>query len=58
VIRLLPEPTAAAVAYFGSHPQGKVDGSVNKQLKVLVADFGGGTFDVSALYVTTRCLKS
>jgi molecular chaperone DnaK (HSP70) len=42
VLRLLNEPTAAALAYgFGQH----------KDETVCVFDFGGGTFDVSLLAI-------
>ena len=40
---LLPEPTAAAIA-FGHVPQGGDDGQV-----LLVYDLGGGTFDISII---------
>ena len=53
VLRVLPEPTAAAVAYG----EGK-----NKGGKIFVFDLGGGTFDVSVLDATrttaSRCSKS
>jgi molecular chaperone DnaK (HSP70) len=51
VIQFLAEPTAAAVAYFGSHPDAMSGHDVGDKgpMKVLVVDFGGGTFDVSAI---------
>ena len=44
VLRIINEPTAAAIAYG----LGKKDG---KERKVLIFDFGGGTLDVSVLNV-------
>ena len=42
VVRMINEPTAAALAYEGEHPEGKT---------LLVYDLGGGTFDVSVVRV-------
>ncbi len=42
VVRIINEPTAAALAYEVDHPQGKT---------ILVYDLGGGTFDVSVVRV-------
>ncbi|MGA1871391.1 MAG: Hsp70 family protein [bacterium] len=43
-IKILKEPTAAAIAY-------SVDQAENDNKKILVYDFGGGTFDVSIIDV-------
>ncbi|EHY65819.1 heat shock protein 70 [Nematocida ausubeli] len=45
VLRIINEPTAAAVAY------GMDQASGDSEKKILVFDFGGGTFDVSILAV-------
>jgi len=44
VLRLVPEPTAAAIA-FGFRPEAASSGAEN----LLVFDFGGGTLDVSCI---------
>jgi molecular chaperone DnaK len=44
VLRVLPEPTAAALAYGLNNKK--------KNEKILVFDLGGGTFDVSVLDIT------
>lgn len=44
VLRIINEPTAAALAYG-------LDKGDNKGQKVLIYDFGGGTFDVSILEI-------
>jgi len=46
VIRIINEPTAAAIAY-GLDNKGKRDGERN----IFVFDLGGGTFDVSILTI-------
>jgi molecular chaperone DnaK len=43
VVRIINEPTAAALAYEVDHPQGKT---------ILVYDLGGGTFDVSVVRIS------
>lgn len=42
VLRLINEPTAAAIAYG-------LDADINEQQTIVVFDLGGGTFDVSVL---------
>jgi len=52
VLRIINEPTAAAIAY-GLDKKGKGDStSTNKgELNILIFDLGGGTFDVSLLTI-------
>ncbi|KAJ9549070.1 hypothetical protein OSB04_021613 [Centaurea solstitialis] len=52
VLRLLNEPTAAAIAY-GLDQKTAVLGEVN----VLIFDLGGGTFDVSLLTIEKESIK-
>nr|GFA61249.1 putative mediator of RNA polymerase II transcription subunit 37c [Tanacetum cinerariifolium] len=47
VIRMINEPTAAAIAYA-------LDKRSNGKMNVLVIDFGGGTFDVSVLTINEK----
>jgi heat shock protein 1/8 len=44
VLRIINEPTAAAIAYG-------LDKKVGKEKKILIFDLGGGTFDVSVLAI-------
>jgi L1 cell adhesion molecule like protein len=50
VLRIINEPTAAAMAY-GLGSEGKTKTQNGKDLKVLIFDLGGGTFDVSTLNI-------
>ncbi|KAJ9549325.1 hypothetical protein OSB04_021868 [Centaurea solstitialis] len=52
VLRLLNEPTAAAIAY-GLDQKASIIGEVN----VLIFDLGGGTFDVSLLTIEKESIK-
>lgn len=45
VLRIINEPTAAAIAY------GLGAGKSDKERNVLIYDLGGGTFDVSLLHI-------
>lgn len=49
LLRLLNEPTAAAVAYGLDMPSTTADSAANKAQHYLIYDLGGGTFDVSIL---------
>jgi len=49
VTRVLEEPTAAAIAY-DLHTKPDVS-------QILVYDFGGGTLDVSILYVAMKSIE-
>nr|XP_043625370.1 heat shock cognate 70 kDa protein-like [Erigeron canadensis] len=51
VIRLINEPTAAAIAYGLDNMADKKWYKIDKNKNVLVFDLGGGTFDVSLLTV-------
>ena len=50
VLRIVNEPTAAALAYEASTIHGATEGTLQKQ-NWLVYDLGGGTFDVSIVAV-------
>ncbi|KAJ9549326.1 hypothetical protein OSB04_021869 [Centaurea solstitialis] len=52
VLRMLNEPTAAAIAY-GLDQKASIIGEVN----VLIFDLGGGTFDVSLLTIEKESIK-
>lgn len=51
-IDVLSEPSAAAVSY--AKEKGIFDSNKDKELNLLVYDFGGGTFDVTILTVTSK----
>lgn len=55
-ITILEEPTAAAIAY--GLMDNFFDGTKNKTQKLLIYDFGGGTFDVTLLDVKSKVGKS
>jgi heat shock protein 1/8 len=48
VVRIINEPTAAALAY-GLHSAGEEGAATHNKSNVLIFDLGGGTFDVSIL---------
>jgi heat shock protein 5 len=50
VMRILNEPTAAAIAY-GLDKKKEAKGKVSKESTILVYDLGGGTFDVTLLII-------
>lgn len=50
-IDILSEPSAAAISY--AKEKGIFDSDKDKELNLLVYDFGGGTFDVTILTVVT-----
>ena len=57
VKRVINEPTAAALAYgFGKSARGG-SASGRKDEKIVVYDFGGGTFDVSVLEVSEDTIE-
>lgn len=49
VLRLLNEPTAAAIAYGLDHVEQSADQTNDVERIQVIYDFGGGTFDVSVL---------
>lgn len=51
-IDVLSEPSAAAISY--AKEKGIFDSNKDKELNLLVYDFGGGTFDVTILTVTSK----
>lgn len=51
-IDVLSEPSAAAISY--AKEKGIFDSNKDKEINLLVYDFGGGTFDVTILTVTSK----
>lgn len=51
-IDILSEPSAAAISY--AKEKGIFDSNKDKEINLLVYDFGGGTFDVTILSVTSK----
>ena len=51
-IDILSEPSAAAISY--AKEKGIFDSNKDKEINLLVYDFGGGTFDVTILTVTSK----
>lgn len=51
-IDVLSEPSAAAISY--AKEKGIFDSNKDKELNLLVYDFGGGTFDVTILTVSSK----
>ena len=57
VKRVINEPTAAALAYGLGKPAKGGSASGGKDEKIVVYDFGGGTFDVSVLEVSEDTIE-
>jgi heat shock protein 1/8 len=51
VLRIINEPTAAALAYGLDKKEGAEEGKTMEGANVLIYDLGGGTFDVSVLRI-------
>jgi L1 cell adhesion molecule like protein len=54
VIRIINEPTAAAIAYGLDKI---TDADTDKEINVLIFDLGGGTFDVSVLSIQDKIIE-
>jgi len=54
VLDIINEPTAAAIAFGFRQGFLNADGAATRDLKVLVYDLGGGTFDVTLMEITGR----